>query len=401
MFSGLPFGLAVVALSALAAHAHARQGENAGARQRMTAEAQELASSVKAFVARRLGERPPLTAMRGLYVYGLGPEGGEGTWRALGVSESGSDEGEGNGVPVRERAVVLVHGLDDLGDIWDDLAPAIRADAALGKSVDIVRFEYANDQAAPRSAGELYEALKELKARGVTRVDLVCHSLGGLVARDVLTRPTMYGGRVDGHTDLPEVTRLILLGTPNLGSPFARLQWICEAREKIVRWAKSEDKNVRDLYRFDNDGSGEAADDLMPGSAYLSELNARGMPARDQLPVTVVIGTLTSAEDLKLDRALALPLVEKVLGPKKAASLLESGRTLTRDLGDGVVSTRSAWLDGAEEAIYVEASHRGMVRHLEIREAARKVVGRGGEKPVPPAIPFILTRLRGDAHGAP
>lgn len=391
MFSGLPFGLAVIALSALAVHAHARQQpgtEGSGARQRLMAQAEELTTSLKAFVGKHLGDRAPMGRMRGLYAYCPGAPEPNGQWRAVGT--------EGGPGALGERVVLLVHGLDDLGDIWDDLAPAIAGRSPLRDPASVVRFEYPNDQAAATSAVELHAALKDLRARGVRRVDLVCHSMGGLVARDVLTREGMYAGQVRGRQDLPDVTRLILVGTPNAGSPFAKLEWLSQSREQIVRWARSENRNVHDLFRSGEDGHGEAADDLLPGSAYLTELNARPMPAGSELPVTNIIGKLTSAEDLKLDKALALPVVEQALGKEKAAALLESGRALTRDVGDGVVSTRSAWLDGADEAIYVEATHRGMVRHLEIAEAARKVVGNGGNWPTPPAIPFILSRLTGE-----
>src|SRR5690606_18230915 len=100
----------------------------------------------------------------------------------------------------------------------------------------VLFFEYPNDQGIALSADGLGDALRLARARGVERVDLVCHSMGGLVARDVLTRPGLYGGAADGHEDLPDVDRMILIGTPNRGSPLAHVRDAGEVVERTIAW---------------------------------------------------------------------------------------------------------------------------------------------------------------------
>src|SRR5690606_22566445 len=52
--------------------------------------------------------------------------------------------------PATDRVVLLVHGLDEPGDIWDDLTPALHE---AGHTV--VRFNYPNDQDPALSADAL------------------------------------------------------------------------------------------------------------------------------------------------------------------------------------------------------------------------------------------------------
>ena len=65
-----------------------------------------------------------------------------------------TNDGQGGQDEQNGRVVMLVHGLDEPGGIWDQLAPALVADGHT-----VVRFEYANDQAIAISAGDLIEAL--------------------------------------------------------------------------------------------------------------------------------------------------------------------------------------------------------------------------------------------------
>ena len=122
---------------------------------------------------------------------------------------------------VGPRAVVLIHGLDEPGGIWDELASALAEEGHM-----VLRFDYANDQAIVRSADAFERALVDLRKRGLSEIDLVCHSMGGLVSREVLSR--------DGYLDrgVP-VGTMIKLGTPHKGSPWARMRSVAEAREQV------------------------------------------------------------------------------------------------------------------------------------------------------------------------
>jgi len=391
-FSGVPFSLAVAALAALASNAPAQTAGTGGStwkdsaarwRDKVVAHASELQESAAAFVDKHLGDQPPMVRLRGLYRLDT-PAAAAPAWHALAETEL-----------LPERAVLLVHGLDEIGDLWNDLAPALAADPRLSGAA-ILRFEYPNDQAIALSADELDAALGELFLRGTRRVDLVCHSMGGLVARDVLTRDGLYAGRADARADRPGLNSIIMLGTPNAGSPFAKLRALSQVREQVMRWIDSENHNVRDLWRNGGDGDGAAGDDLMPGSAYLTDLNSRPLPPASEIPITVVIGRLATAEDLRLDRALEAPMTVRILGEERAAALLDACRRFTREMGDGVVTCSSACLEGADTAYVIETSHRTMIRTARTETAVREAV-EAPPAPEPEGIRIVLNALAADA----
>lgn len=293
---------------------------------------------------------------------------------------------------VPQRVVLLIHGLDEPGSVWDDLAPILVAEGQ-HRAYGVATFIYPNDQAIGASATLLTDHLRALRVRGVGRVDLVAHSMGGLISRDTLTRPDAYKGDARGHADLPDVDRLIMLGTPLAGSPWARLRAVAEVREQIERWASTDGKNPRALLGFMTDGVGEAGADLLPGSPYLTELAARPWPRG--VRITAVVGTVTPREGLDLSWAARSPVLRKVLGDRDTDRLIAGIDDLTRSLGDGVVSVESATPKGLPEPadiVRVEASHRGMLTHLGLEQSVRALVGEERHQ-TPPAIPIILDRL--------
>lgn len=179
-----------------------------------------------------------------------------------------------------DHVVVLVHGLDEVGAIFGELAPAL-----LDAGAEPAIFVYPNDAGIDANAASLRAALAALHDAGVEEVTLVGHSMGGLVAYDALTRPADRPG--DG---LPRVRRLITLGTPYDGAILAYLQPISDLREHALRWWDSDDLNPRLLLGFLDDGDGQAGADLLPGSPRLEALASRPWPAG--VPLTVVYGQL-------------------------------------------------------------------------------------------------------------
>jgi len=234
----------------------------------------------------------------------------------------------------RRPGVLLVHGLDEPGGIWADLVPVLGA-----AGFDTWEFCYPNDQGIDISADLLAASWSDLPAD--ERLVLVGHSMGGLVIRDFVSRwrhPVGFAPRVAGAS----VQGVILAGTPNQGSDWARLRVWLELRDQ---WAAGRQSGFSPLGGL-RDGTGAAKIDLVPGSAFLEQLNARPWP------VTVPIGIIGGV-------------------------LLES----TPILGDGVVAAESLAVSGAPEPILVTASHRGMLARVFASD------------PEPPAIPHIMALL--------
>ena len=269
------------------------------------------------------------------------------------------------GTPPAAR-ILLVHGLDEPGTIWDDLAPVLGA-----AGLEVWEFRYPNDQGIDRSADALASHWPDLPPGAP--VVLIGHSMGGLVARDFVSRwrhPVGEGARVDG----PAVAGVILVGTPNLGSEWARLRVWLELRDQF---ASAQGRRFS-LFAALRDGTGEAKIDLRPGSDFLRALNARPWPA--QVQTQAIEGRLLAPAP-----TLAAGL-EAAAAETGSAALQHRLRAwwngLGAGLGDGVVTLESARVPGGGAPVVVEAAHRALLLRLFPGD------------PRPPAIEPILETLR-------
>lgn len=132
---------------------------------------------------------------------------------------------------MKERLILFVHGLGgDAQATWRapgraGFAELIGSDAALSSEADVQFFSYPTtllrlpfSSEAPR-VRDLAEGLRsqlELRYKEYKSIALVCHSLGGLVARKYLVEEA----KRSPHSKL-RVDKLLLLAVPNLGSALA------------------------------------------------------------------------------------------------------------------------------------------------------------------------------------
>ncbi|MBA3685336.1 MAG: hypothetical protein H0W72_08860, partial [Planctomycetes bacterium] len=282
----------------------------------------------------RRGERRLRSAMREL-VGRLAP-GQAATMAArtgLWVHDGGATKPAAT-VDLPERAVILVHGLDEPGDCWSQVAPAL---TAVGHRV--VEFRYANDQPIATSIAELGAALVDARRRGLSRICLVGHSMGGLVCRGLLAGSGWYADDGSGSERLPDVGQLVLVAVPNHGSSLARWQLASEVRDQLARTLSGDGL----LFGAVLDGAGEAAIDLAPGSEFLTELASHPLPrgvtvstiAGDRSPVSAA-----TAHQAAVWAAARLPDIAGLLtGLEGDLAAVATG------LGDGAVALESARLD--------------------------------------------------------
>jgi pimeloyl-ACP methyl ester carboxylesterase len=199
-------------------------------------------------------------------------------------------------------------------------------------------------------------------------VAIVGHSMGGLVAREFVSR--LWRAGMPG----PGIAGVVLVGTPNRGSDWARLRVWLELRDHFPNSAGRRFS----LFAALRDGAGEAKIDLRPDSDFLSGLNARPWP--EGVPVLAIAGRLVAPP---ADLADGLAAAAAETGSAALAGALSGWwSTVGEDLGDGVVSLASAGVPGGLPPLIVEASHRGMLARLLPGDAE------------PPAIEPILTVLR-------
>ncbi len=279
--------------------------------------------------------------------------------------------------PGTSRVVMLVHGLDDPGWLWRDMAPALRKQGHV-----VLRFEYPNDQAVIDSTDMLAMELAMLHRAGVRHVDIVAHSMGGLVSRDVLTRRAYYNSDGSGGDRLPRIGRLIMIGTPNHGAPIARLRGVSEVGELISRWISGQGE-WRDALA---DGAGEAGRDLLPDSDFLRRLNRRPRPVGTTYTIVAgQVSPVSEAEvDAMLDRLRRLSGSDRSVGFNAASRALQA---MVNGLGDGIVSTQSARLEGVDDFVTVGADHIGLIVNVFPSDD------------VPPAIPIVVERLEESPNG--
>ncbi len=111
------------------------------------------------------------------------------------------------------KVLLLIHGWTGNAERWDKFIPKIQNTDNL-KYSEIWTFVYISAKPIKSNATLLKEAL-DIYAKE-KQVDIVAHSMGGLVARSMIEQ-------CDG---VKYVNKLITLGTPHLGSPLAIFRMI-------------------------------------------------------------------------------------------------------------------------------------------------------------------------------
>lgn len=290
---------------------------------------------------------------------------------SIGLFYHGQEEGGPDRIDNGASAIVLIHGLDDPGKVWMNLTPALVAEGYA-----VWQLEYPNDQPPAESAQFFFDELKELRSSGVEQITVVAHSMGGLISREMLTSEVInYSAALDRRL-VPEVTRLIMVGTPNHGSQMARFRFFAEVRDHLDRLYKGQTNGLG----FVLDGAGEAKIDLLPGSRFLTELNSRPHP--QGIDMLVIAGI--TAPWSEADVAAWLGDINKKTSRDLTPELEKLGRAMTsmsNGLGDGLVTLDSARLEGIP-LVTVPGTHLSMIRNIS-----------ADSDRVPPAVPLILDRL--------
>jgi len=235
---------------------------------------------------------------------------------------------------VQTAEVILVHGLDDPGKVWMNLAPVL-----LKEGFSVWIMTYPNDQPRTESAQFFLKHLKSHNASGTGSISIVAHSMGGLVAREMLTDPSLsYAERTD-KGELPAIEQLIMVGTPNHGSGLAQFRIFTEFRDQLRNLFKGNYHWLQGII----DGAGEAGIDLIPGSKFLVSLNSRPHPRN--VSMLVIAGLMSPGQKYKIEE-LAHNLEAKLPGDTRvAAKQMENVLfSVSKQVGDGLVSVNSNWL---------------------------------------------------------
>jgi len=121
----------------------------------------------------------------------------------------------GSTAPKKSIPVLLIHGYLSDAAVWNKWQDLLKKD---GIPVFAITFQQSDDKcgSAAAHAKELSKKIGDIKSQtGQNQVNVVGHSKGGLDARVYLANGT--------H----DVANLIMIGTPNAGSPLAQSSNIC------------------------------------------------------------------------------------------------------------------------------------------------------------------------------
>ncbi len=228
-------------------------------------------------------------------------------------------------------------------------------------------FAYPNDQPIRHSAQLLSVELGRFaEAYPERRVALVCHSMGGMVARQCIEDRLYNPGNVD---------RLIMIAPPSQGTLVAHFaigtdlweHWL--ARKEGGPWTRFRDSVV--------DGLGEAADDLCPDSDFLTELNAA--PRNDRVHYSILLGTDAALTEPQLQwmRESICERLARVPGAGDSAdkldALLDDLDELVDGRGDGVVAVKRGRLDGVSDTVILPFGHLSVIGPPQENDAIRDV----------------------------
>ena len=269
------------------------------------------------------------------------------------------------------QIALLMQGLDDTGKIWMNLAPALTDDGWT-----VFELRYPNDQPIENSTTYLFYKIKELQASGIKSFVLIGHSMGGIIARNLLSSPVFHYKDCAKSGTFPTCRYLIQIGPPNHGSSLAHMRFISEWREHLYKLSKGQ--NMIGLFL---DGNGEAGNDLLPGSPFMQRLNQQTLPK--EIPVTIIAGVIAPVSNSSLfntwklwQRQNAIQSEDQEINPQLLNKFASA-------LGDGAVPLQSTPIKDVKDYHVFQSNHQHLVRNF-----------RNDSNRIPPAIPIIQQRLR-------
>jgi pimeloyl-ACP methyl ester carboxylesterase len=241
--------------------------------------------------------------------------------------------------------VVLIHGFNSTPARNAAILAPIR-----GAGFPSAVFTYPNDSDISESAACLSRALKGFAAaHPERRVALVTHSMGGLVARAAVE---------DAKLDPGNVTRLVMIAPPTHGSMFAHVSFGTDLWE---HWLTRRDGSPWRRWRDSVvDGLGEASDELVPGSPFLTQLNSQ--PRNPRIRYAIFLGTQAalSERDFKVVRWM----LGKTMRVEHVGRYAESVDKVVEDMdelvdgkGDGVVALKRGRLEGVDDVVLLPFDH--------------------------------------------
>lgn len=213
-------------------------------------------------------------------------------------SDGGQSASESKTLTLQAPPVVLIHGA--FGDNERMFGYATGSNAGVWRKLanaglTVASWNYDGTK-SPKAliasntnglAQLISDTLNKLNADGfaATRVDLVTHSTGGLMARQYLRNDTDTGNKTANSYGLGTVRRVVTIASPNLGTPIASYlagnfsslpsswqNWTAKS------WWEGVVYNLIRVFEMSRYDADEAMQDFSLGSSYLAGLGYPGIP---------------------------------------------------------------------------------------------------------------------------
>jgi pimeloyl-ACP methyl ester carboxylesterase len=264
--------------------------------------------------------------------------------------------------------VILVHGLQDTPASWAPMINSLRDDRWIREHYQFWVFSYPSGYPYPYSALLLRRDLDGI-ARAFPdrkRIVLVGHSMGGMIARLMVTDAgdkiwRDFFGTVPGKTPLtgetrhlleealvfnhrPEIKRVIFISTPHRGSSLAS-SWVGRIGASLVRAPRFMTSIYASFKPLEIADPAARQLNRVPNSVDTLDPNDRFVLAVNKLPLTPGIP------------------YDSIMGDR--------GRGNTPNSSDGVVPYWSSHLDGAQSELVVPSDHAAPRNPQAIREVER------------------------------
>ncbi len=276
----------------------------------------------------------------------------------------------------RRPTVCLVHGINSSSGGFVHVIPLLE-NAGYG----VVVFDYPFNQRLDDSCAQFRRDWIAFRKTAGERLPwaILAHSMGALVARSYVETE----GRTDRH-----VASMILIAPVNQGAHVARIQPVFQTISSLS--AINGKRTAQALAQL-SDGIGQAADDLLPGSAFLKRINGGSRP-RD-VPYHILAGNSgLIPRDIRQQAQSQLETASRDNGFfsffSRAASreIIPLLDELTDGSGDGCVAVERTRLEGAFDHVTIRANHAELIRAPLLYP---------DDGPVP-CMPYVLRWLQAD-----